>query len=129
MMPAFQSRVNTLPGMKTAPGFSLIECLVAALVLATGLLAASASLTAAQRLGQLGRHTAGAAEAAASRLALLRATACAAPAGGSAAARYDERWSVVAAGDLRTLSVDVTFQHDHRARTIHFDGTLRCPAP
>jgi Tfp pilus assembly protein PilV len=113
--------------MKTT-GFTLVECLAAALVLSLGVLATVASISATQRLALLGRRTSGATEVAASRLAALAATACAAPSGGAAVTgAYGENWTVTASGALRATSVTVTFVHDARSRVLRFDATLLCP--
>lgn len=113
--------------MKTA-GFTLVECLVASLVLSLGVMATVASLAATQRLALLARRTSGASEIAASRLAALAATACSAPSAGAASAgAFDEQWSVASSGPLRPASVSVTFVHQARPHTLRFDAAFRCP--
>ncbi len=102
--------------------------MVAAVLLAAGLLALVASQRAVQRLDLLGRRTAEAAEAAASRLALLRLTACAAPSAGTAAGAIAERWSA-APGALAGASVVVTFIHDSRPRAARYDALIPCAGP
>ena len=110
-----------------ARGFSLVDCMVAAVLLAVGLLAIVASQRAVQRLDLLGRRTAQAAEAAASRLALLRLTGCAAPSSGTAPGSVAEQWSV-APGSLARATVSVTFIHDARPRAARFTSAFYCGA-
>ena len=112
--------------MNQERGFSLVECTVAAVLLAAGLLAVSASGRAMQQLGLLGGRTAGAADVAASRVASLRADACAGPATGTATGTFDERWSVAASGSLRSVALDVSFMAGNRSRTVHYEAAWRC---
>lgn len=113
--------------MRRVSGFTLVECMVAALVLSIGVMSVVASTAAIQQLSLLGRRTAGAAEVAASRLAALSVTSCAAPAGGSSVGVYDEQWTVSASGPLRVVALAVTFQAGNRPRTLRFDASFRCP--
>jgi len=115
--------------MARAPGFSLVECVMATLVLSAGVLSVVASATATQRLSQLGRHMSGAAEVAASRLDALRASACRSPADGNATGFYQERWSVTASGPVRAVRLDIAFVAGLRPRTIRFDATFLCAPP
>ena len=108
-------------------GFSLVECVVAAVLLAAGLLALSASGRAMQQLDLLGGRTALAAETAASRIAALRADPCAGPSSGTAAGVMDERWSVSAANSLRTITVNVTFRAVGAAHTVLYETSWLCP--
>jgi prepilin-type N-terminal cleavage/methylation domain-containing protein len=108
-----------------ARGFSLVECLVAAVLLAVGLLAIVASQRAVQRLDQLGRRTSEATEAAASRLARLRIPGCAAASSGSTAGDVAEQWSVTP-GPLGRASVTVSFLHDARVRPALYASAFRC---
>lgn len=101
--------------------------MVAAVLLALGLLAIVASHRAVQRLDLLGRRTAQAAEAAASRLALLGVTGCAAPSSGAAPGTLAEQWSV-APGSLARASVAVSFTHDARPRVARFASAFHCGA-
>lgn len=112
--------------MNQPAGFSLVECLVAAVLLAMGLLAIAASGRAMQQLDVLGGRTAGAAEVAASRFAALRAAACAHPGAGAAVGTFDERWSVVASGSLRSVALDVSFVAGNRSHTVRYEAAWRC---
>lgn len=108
-------------------GFSLVECVVAAVLLSAGLLAIAASGRAMQQMDLLGGRTALAAEMAASRIASLRADPCAGPSSGSAAGLFDERWSVGGSGPLRTMSLDIGFVAGNRAHTVRYQAAWWCP--
>ena len=112
--------------MNQDSGFSLVECAVAAVLLAAGLLAISASGRAMQQLDLLGGRTAGAAEVAASRIAALRADACAGPGAGLATGTFDERWTVAASGSLRSVRLDVSFVAGNRSHTVRYEAAWRC---
>ncbi len=103
-----------------------MECTVAAVLLAAGLLALSAATRAMQQLDEQGGRTALAADVAASRIATLRADACAGPGTGSAAGVFDERWTVGAAGALRTVTLDVSFTAGNRSRTVRYQAAWLC---
>jgi hypothetical protein len=112
-------------------GFSLVECVVASVLCATGLLALAGTSRGMLDLASLGHRTAGAAEVAAARLAFLHAAACG-NSGGSVgqavAGAYAERWSVAVAGPSRTAAVEVTFAAFGRPRTIRYEAVFACPA-
>lgn len=99
--------------------------MVASVLLAAGLLAIIASQRAVLRLDLLGRRTAESAEAAASRLALLRLTACASASSGSTSGAIAEQWAVLP-GALASATVVVVFTHDNRPRTARYDARFRC---
>lgn len=106
-------------------GFSLVECLIAAVVLSTGLLGLVASERAMQRLDLLADRTTTAAELAQGRLDAFRATACLAPASGSSAGPVSALWST-SGRPAPSVTVSVTFLSDARARTIRYDLSLHC---
>lgn len=115
--------------MHSARGFSLVECVVAAALCATGLLAVAATSRATLELGLLGHRTAAAAQIAASRLALLRAAACDAGAptdGANSSDAYATAWSVQGSGRARTLQVAVRFSAAGRARVVRYELTVPC---
>jgi len=111
-----------------ARGFSLIECMVAAALLAAGLLVVAAGHRATQRLTLLGARMAGAANVAASRLSRLYAAPCAAVSDSAAAGPYRERWTV-GPGPVRPVSLEVRFVYEGRTRAVRFESRLSCPAP
>lgn len=114
--------------MRREPGFSLVECVVAAVLCAVGLLALAGATRAMLGLAILGHRTAGGAEVAAARLALLRSSACASPGPGAATSgAYQERWTVTGSGPVRSVSVDVSFAVSGTPRTIHLEAVLACP--
>ncbi len=95
-----------------ARGFSLVECLVAAVVLAIGLLAVAATVRGSQRLAREGALTARAVEAAGSRLARLSAAGCAAQGGSAQTGPFTETWTVAPSGAWRRARVAVAFRPD-----------------
>ena len=110
-------------------GFSLLECVVASVLCAAGVMALAAGSRSSMDLALLGSRTAGAASVAAARLATLRGTACGGAREGDAAAGiYREQWSVVGPGIARLLIVDVTFDLGGRPRTLRWQSELTCPA-
>ena len=120
--------VPTLAPMKGRGGFSLVECVVALVLCAGGLMAVSGATRALLDLAALGHRTAGAAEIASARLATLHAAACGADAAGEATwGAYHEAWSVAGAGAGRRASVAVTFSVGGKARTVHYEAVLACP--
>lgn len=109
-----------------ARGFSLVECTVASVLLAAGLLAVVASQRATQRLELSGRRTAEAAEIAASRIAAVRVTGCAGSSG-SVAAAVDETWNV-APGPVARAGITLSFTQDARTRVARYEAGLLCAA-
>jgi prepilin-type N-terminal cleavage/methylation domain-containing protein len=113
--------------MTRAPGFTLLEVLVALLVLSIALLGFVGTLAPAVRLSGEGRLRARAAEVMASRLDELRAElarsgpGCNPPAGGSAGdpAGLRESWSATAGAGYVTVAIVVA------ADTLH--TALPCP--
>src|SRR5262245_28908639 len=103
-----RAHVRHRGGMR-AHGFSLVEAMVAATILAVGLLSLTAATRAVQRMDRLARRTAEAAEAAAGRLAQLRST-CAAGSG-SDSGLVLLQWSVTASPPRYDALVRVAFVH------------------
>ncbi len=101
--------------MRASAGHSLVEVLVAGLVLTAGLLPASAAVASGIRLATRGRARAAAALAVMARLDQLRAEAdrttprCQALASGSLTTTLGaEQWQVAGTGDRRDIRVVVT---------------------
>lgn len=113
--------------MGRASGFSLVECVVAAALCALGLLALTGATRAMLCLAVLGHRTAGSAEVAAARFAVLRASACAIGSGEAATGAYHERWTVSGSGASRSVAVDVTFATSGIARTLRYEAVFACP--
>ena len=102
--------------VRGSSGFTVVEVLVAVVVISIGLLALAGSSAAAARMLAGGRQATLAAEAAERRLEELRrqahaaAPACPAPASGSVSGSdgIDERWAVLAGSGTAVLRVIVT---------------------
>jgi prepilin-type N-terminal cleavage/methylation domain-containing protein len=114
--------------MRRDSGFSLIECVVASVLCAVGLLALAGASRGTLDLASLGHRTAGSAEVAAARLALLRTSACtSAGSGQTTSGAYLERWSVSGAGPIRTVTIEVDFAVSGVAHAARYQAVLACP--
>jgi prepilin-type N-terminal cleavage/methylation domain-containing protein len=109
-------------------GFSLVEVVVATLLLAVGILALTGTSGAVARMDGAGRHASGSATLAASRLERLRAAPClSAAVGGSAVVgRYREQWESTPAGPERTLRVIVSYDDGRRPRADTYETRATC---
>ncbi len=114
----------------TRHGFTLVELLVATVVLAVGLLALTSAGAAIVRLEARGQRLALAAAAGENRLELLRMRSCTAASGVRQSDRLEERWSVIqpAPGTLAlTDSVTLLASGGQRTpRTYAFRSAVRC---
>ena len=111
-------------------GFSLIEVVVAILILAVGVLglAATSSVVTRQIGGGAQQNTA--ANLAASRFEQMRARQCTALTSAAAAVKTDgisERWTVVAVNDGRVVRDSVWYDTPRGVRGFVFETTLPCP--
>ena len=127
--------------MRTTPvsyrrAFTLVEVLVALVLLGAGILGLSASSTLVSRMIGDGSRLSLAATIATGRLEQLRAIGCASAASGTAVTRgIEERWSVAPVGSsLAALDVHITVTYPLRvrhagtvSRTQRFRGALHCP--
>ena len=113
--------------MKRAPGFSLVECVVAVVLCAAGLLALAGSTRATIGLAELGQRTAGAAEVAAARLAVLKGSRCPVTSGQATSGPYAERWTVGADGARQSVAVEVASPVSGVRRTARYEALLPCP--
>jgi prepilin-type N-terminal cleavage/methylation domain-containing protein len=110
-------------------GFSLIEVMVAMVILAVGVLGLAASTTAITRMTGEGGRSGGAAAAAATVIEELRNTPCAAlTAGSRVSGKYTLRWTIQTSGLLRTIAVQVSYAGGRTGRTATFT-TYRSCAP
>lgn len=111
-------------------GFSLIEVVVAMVILTVGVLGLAASAGAITRLSSEGVRSSGAASVAQSRLERLRSVTCAALADGSATSgAYSEAWRVVTTTGVpngRTITVVVTYPHGRGTRSSTYITELSC---
>ena len=115
-----------------APGFTLVEVLVATVVLGVGIVALVGASASVSRLVGHGRKATHAAERAERRLELLRqaaaAVGCVGLAGGAAPAAgdVDERWEVGGGGSTRLVRVLVTYPGLGGPHTDTVSTLLRC---
>ncbi|MGD0483635.1 MAG: hypothetical protein ABSB58_03160 [Gemmatimonadales bacterium] len=115
-------------------GFSLVELLLAVVLLEAGVLALAATASGVARMTVLGGRSGGAAVVAASRFDALRATACALSAGTVATAsdsatdsRFRERWTVALSGRARAAQVVVSYADGPHAQSDVYETVIACP--
>ena len=113
--------------MKTRKGFSLIELMVAILILTVGLLGlAATSAVATQMIGAGGRHTL-AASVAQSRFEMLRRGSCATLSGGSISTRgVSETWQIDSVRASAFITATVTYHTRRGPRTQVFRTVRPC---
>ena len=114
----------------TRGGFTLVELIVATVVLSVGLLALTGAGAAIIRLERRGDHLSRGASAAESRLELLRAEGCSAISGASGAGYLIERWTVTPLSDRIHEIVDSVTDADlpagAAAHTHVYRSAARC---
>jgi prepilin-type N-terminal cleavage/methylation domain-containing protein len=111
----------------TRRGFSLVEVMVSIMILATGVLALAATTGGVVRLTSQGGRLGGSSIVAEGRFELLRATACASLAGGSAVERpYTQVWTVATSGSLRTVALTVSYSTGRATRSDSYSTTISC---
>ena|SRR5688572_13996393 len=113
--------------MRTRKGFSLIELMVAMMVLTVALLGlAATSAVATQMIGASGRSTL-AASVAQSRFELLQRGSCAALSGGSNYTRgVSETWTIDSVRVSAFLTASVTYHTRRGPRTQVFRSVRPC---
>lgn len=113
--------------MTSQRGFTIIELLVAVVIFSVGLLAlagTSSVILTSLTSTQSRTVAAGVAE---SRFERIRATACASRAAGSTTTRgITESWTLDRLARADDVTVAVTFQSNHQARTELFRSFLPC---
>jgi Tfp pilus assembly protein PilV len=109
-------------------GFSLVEAVVAAAVLATGVLALAGTASTSRGITSITRGFDRAADAAARRLALLHADPCGSAGGFEARAALSVTWTVAGAGALRQASVAVEWHDTRSPRRMEVAAALLCTA-
>jgi prepilin-type N-terminal cleavage/methylation domain-containing protein len=109
-------------------GFTLVEVVVAVVVLAVGLLALAGTSGAIARMAGLARQAGASAVLAESRLERLRAAPCAigAVAGSAFAGAYREQWTAAPDGAGRALRVIVSYEDGRRARADTYETRSTC---
>lgn len=109
-------------------GFSLVEVVVAILILTVGVLGLAASAGTITRLTAEGGRAGGAAAVAEARFEVLRATPCASLASGSATSgKFTETWRITATTTLlRTVFVTVSYNTGRGTRNLTFTSQISC---
>jgi prepilin-type N-terminal cleavage/methylation domain-containing protein len=109
-------------------GFSLVEVVVAILILTVGVLGLAASAGTITRLTAEGGRAGAAAAVAEARFERLRATDCASLASGSATSgKFTETWRITSPTPLlRTVEVAVSYSHGRGTRTLTFTSQISC---
>lgn len=112
-------------------GFSLIELMIAMVVLTVGVLGVAASARLVTQMSGSGGRFGGSAAVASSRFEQLRGGACNAIASGSATTgRYTERWVVTTSGMLRSITLTVSYNNGKSGvRSDAFATTVSCAPP
>ncbi len=114
------------PRSPSRDGFTLLEVLVALVVLATGILGLSANAALVSRLVGDGSRLTIAATVATARFEQIRGGSCSSATSGAATTRgIDERWSVapMTAAPVRALEVEISVTY--RLRSNQSGGTPR----
>jgi prepilin-type N-terminal cleavage/methylation domain-containing protein len=109
-------------------GFSLVEVVVAILILTVGVLGLAASAGAITKLTAEGGRAGGAAAAADTRFEILRGTSCASMTNGSATSgKYTVTWTVTSTTTLlRTVLVTVSYPSGRSTRTVNYTSQISC---
>jgi Tfp pilus assembly protein PilV len=111
-----------------ARGSSLVEVVVAVVLLCVGILALTGTSGAIARMTGLGRHASTSAILASSRLEWLRAAPCppGATTGSASAGRFREEWTAAPIGTGRMLRVIVNYYDGRRARADTYETRSKC---
>jgi Tfp pilus assembly protein PilV len=109
-------------------GSSLVEVVVAVVLLGVGILALTGTAGAIARMTGLGRLASASATLASSRLERLRASPClpGVTEGAASAGRYREQWQALPDGAGRALRVIVCYDDGRRARADTYETRSRC---
>jgi prepilin-type N-terminal cleavage/methylation domain-containing protein len=111
----------------TRRGFSLIEVVLAVVVLAVGVLALAGTSARVVGLINQGGRLGGASLVAEGRFELLRAAPCAALASGSTVeGPFTVGWTVATSGYLKTVGLTVSYVTGGRTHTDTFATTISC---
>jgi prepilin-type N-terminal cleavage/methylation domain-containing protein len=108
-------------------GFSLVELMVALVILTVGVLGLAASARVVTQMTGSGGRYGGAAAVASSRFEQLRAADCATLTGGSATTgRYTETWTVTSVSLLRVIELTVSYNDGTSTRSSTYATTISC---
>lgn len=111
-----------------ARGFTLIETLIAAVLLATGLLAVASTARASYRLAALGGALSRSAQIAEARAGRLQAAGCHAASGSASHGPFQERWTIRSLPGLREAALEVDFRLEGRTRRFTLSWAQLCAA-
>lgn len=114
--------------MNDTRGFSLVEVIVAMVILTVGVLGLAASARAVSSLTTEGGRMSGAAAAASSQFEMLRAGTCSTMAGGTgtAADGYSLSWTVATSGLLKQVTLAVSYSTGRKIRSTTFVTYISC---
>jgi prepilin-type N-terminal cleavage/methylation domain-containing protein len=109
-------------------GFSLVELIVAILILTVGILGLAATAGQVQRMVGWGGRYGASASLANAQLETLRATPCASLAASGTVTRgiYTLSWTVVASGQLRTFTLTVAYPNGRSTRSDTYETQRSC---
>jgi prepilin-type N-terminal cleavage/methylation domain-containing protein len=109
-------------------GFSLIEVVVAILILTVGILGLAATAGQVTKMVGWGGRYGASAVAAAAQLEQLRATPCAslAATGSATVGIYSLSWTVTASGNLRTMTLTVSYPNGRSTRSDVYESERSC---
>lgn len=117
------------PSRGIPPGFTLVELLIATVVLAVGLLALTSAGAAIVRLEWRGQRLARIAALGETRLELLRSERCAAAPGASSSHNVEERWRVTQVAARTLVLVDSIGRDADGSAAVNvyaFRSAVRC---
>lgn len=109
-------------------GFSLVELMVAIMILTVGILGLAATAGGVQRMVGWGARFSGSAAVANAKLEQLRGTPCSSLAASGTATQgiYDLSWTVASSGNLRTFSLSVSYPNGRSTRVETFETQRSC---
>ena len=111
----------------TRRGFSLVEVMIAVVILTVGILALAGTSARVVKLISQGGRLGGASLVAEGRFELLRATPCASLTSGSTVeGPYTIRWTVATSGYLRTVGLTVAYVTGGATRTDSYVTSISC---
>ena len=116
--------------MTNERGFSLVEVMIAMVILTVGILGLAASSAAVTKMTAEGSRSGSAAGVAASRFEMLRATAavsCIGLAAGTATTgRFSESWTLTTSGLMRIVTETITYTSGQSTRTTVYSSYISC---
>lgn len=109
-------------------GFSLIELIVAILILTVGILGLAATASSVTKMVGWGGRYGASAVVASAQLEQLRATPCASLASSGSATKgiYTLTWTVATNGNLRTMTLTVSYANGRSTRSDVYETYRSC---